>query len=137
MEDEDGEERALLGGRPEADSAVQGSPRALPALCDPSHLAHRLVVLSLMCFLGFGEPGCAGADDRGIQGFASPDSRCCRGSGARFFQVSRARWRLFLPSPECGSSSLGTQLRRNLRSFPRALCSGEFQNVAGGISERD
>ena len=70
MEDEDGEDRALLGGRREADSAVHGAPRALSALCDPSRLAHRLVVLSLMCFLG---------------------SRCCLGSGARFFQVSGAR----------------------------------------------
>lgn len=91
MEDEDGEEQALLGGRPEADSAVQGAPRALPALCDPSHLAHRLVVLSLMCFLGFGEPGWAGADDRGVLEFASSDPRCCPDLGARFFQVSGAR----------------------------------------------
>lgn len=57
MEEEDEEARALLGDRPEGDSAVRGAPRALPALCDPSHLAHRLVVLLLMCFLGFGEPG--------------------------------------------------------------------------------
>ena len=91
MEDEDGEERALLGGRPEADSAGQDAPRALPALCDPSRLAHRLVVLSLMCFLGFGERGWAGTDDRGTLGFASPDPRCCRGLGACFFRVSRAR----------------------------------------------
>ncbi|EDL15513.1 major facilitator superfamily domain-containing protein 1 [Mus musculus] len=58
MEDEDGEDRALLGGRREADSAVHGAPRALSALCDPSRLAHRLVVLSLMCFLGFGSYFC-------------------------------------------------------------------------------
>lgn len=58
MEEEDGEERALLGGRPEADRTLQGAPRALPALCDPSHLAHRLVVLLLMCFLGFGSYFC-------------------------------------------------------------------------------
>lgn len=47
------EERALLDG----DSAGGGSPagRALPALCDPRRLAHRLLVLALMCFLGFGE----------------------------------------------------------------------------------
>ncbi|XP_059121444.1 major facilitator superfamily domain-containing protein 1 isoform X2 [Peromyscus eremicus] len=53
MEEEDEEVRALLGDRPEGDSAVRGAPRALPALCDPSHLAHRLVVLLLMCLLGF------------------------------------------------------------------------------------
>lgn len=91
MEDEDGEDRALLGGRREADSAIQGAPRALSALCDPSRLAHRLVVLSLMCFLGFGERGWAGADDRAIPGFEFPDPRCCRGSGSCFFLVSGAR----------------------------------------------
>ncbi|KAH0512108.1 Major facilitator superfamily domain-containing protein 1 [Microtus ochrogaster] len=58
MEEEDEEARALLGDRPEGDSAVRGAPRALPALCDPSHLAHRLVVLLLMCFLGFGSYFC-------------------------------------------------------------------------------
>ncbi|XP_005078007.1 major facilitator superfamily domain-containing protein 1 isoform X1 [Mesocricetus auratus] len=58
MEEEDEEVRALLGDRPEGDSAVQGAPRALPALCDPSRLAHRLVVLLLMCLLGFGSYFC-------------------------------------------------------------------------------
>ncbi|KAL1777729.1 major facilitator superfamily domain-containing protein 1 isoform X1 [Sigmodon hispidus] len=58
MEEEDEEVRALLGDRPEGHGAVQGAPRALPALCDPSHLAHRLVVLLLMCFLGFGSYFC-------------------------------------------------------------------------------
>lgn len=67
MEEEDEEVRALLGDRPEGDSAVQGAPRALPALCDPSRLAHRLVVLLLMCLLGFGEPGRA----RETEGFRS------------------------------------------------------------------
>lgn len=32
-----------------------GPGKALPAICDPSHLLHRLVVLVFMCFLGFGE----------------------------------------------------------------------------------
>ncbi|ERE90983.1 major facilitator superfamily domain-containing protein 1 [Cricetulus griseus] len=58
MEEEDEEARGLLGDRPEGDNAVPGAPRALPALCDPSHLAHRLVVLFLMCLLGFGSYFC-------------------------------------------------------------------------------
>lgn len=58
---EDNEEaRALLGGSPgeagRGASAVPAVRGALPALCDPSRLAHRLLVLLLMCFLGFGEP---------------------------------------------------------------------------------
>lgn len=72
MEEEDEEARALLGDRPEGDSAVRGAPRALPALCDPSHLSHRLVVLLLMCFLGFGELGRVRENDRRIPGFESP-----------------------------------------------------------------
>uniref|UniRef100_A0A2K6UCV4 Lysosomal dipeptide transporter MFSD1 n=1 Tax=Saimiri boliviensis boliviensis TaxID=39432 RepID=A0A2K6UCV4_SAIBB len=48
MEEEEEEARALLAGGPD-----QAAPRALPALCDPSRLAHRLLVLLLMCFLGF------------------------------------------------------------------------------------
>uniref|UniRef100_A0A8C4MP37 Lysosomal dipeptide transporter MFSD1 n=1 Tax=Equus asinus TaxID=9793 RepID=A0A8C4MP37_EQUAS len=49
MEEE--EARALLAGGP-------GAPSALPALCDPGRLAHRLLVLLLMCFLGFGSYFC-------------------------------------------------------------------------------
>lgn len=60
MEDEDEEARALLpGGSDEAGRETRAAPAAsgaLQALCDPSRLAHRLVVLLLMCFLGFGEP---------------------------------------------------------------------------------
>ncbi|XP_067401783.1 lysosomal dipeptide transporter MFSD1 isoform X1 [Emydura macquarii macquarii] len=50
----DEEERALL------DSAEDGCPqrKALPALCDPRRLAHRLLVLAFMCFLGFGSYFC-------------------------------------------------------------------------------
>ncbi|OXB70742.1 UNVERIFIED_CONTAM: hypothetical protein H355_005199 [Colinus virginianus] len=48
------EERALLG--PDGGSA--GPPRALPAACDPRRLPHRLLVLALMCFLGFGSCFC-------------------------------------------------------------------------------
>lgn len=56
MEEEEEEARALLaGGAGEADVGAPAAPRPLPALCDPSRLAHRLVVLLLMCFLGFGE----------------------------------------------------------------------------------
>lgn len=64
MEEEDEEARALLAGGPdEADRGAPAVPGALPALCDPSRLAHRLLVLLLMCFLGFGEPaGWVGAD---------------------------------------------------------------------------
>lgn len=79
--EEDEEVRALLGDRPEGDSAAPGAPRALPALCDPSHLAHRLVVLLLMCLLGFGEPGRARENDRGILGFVSRDPLCHPGLG--------------------------------------------------------
>lgn len=60
MEEEEEEARALLadgpseagGGAPPASAG----PGVLPALCDPSRLAHRLLVLLLMCLLGFGEP---------------------------------------------------------------------------------
>lgn len=60
MEDEDEEARGLLANGPDETGrdapAALAAPGALPALCDPSRLAHRLVVLLLMCFLGFGEP---------------------------------------------------------------------------------
>ncbi|XP_032661396.1 lysosomal dipeptide transporter MFSD1 isoform X2 [Chelonoidis abingdonii] len=48
------EERPLLG------SAHNDCPQrqALPALCDPRRLAHRLLVLVFMCFLGFGSYFC-------------------------------------------------------------------------------
>uniref|UniRef100_A0A8C0HXZ1 Lysosomal dipeptide transporter MFSD1 n=1 Tax=Balaenoptera musculus TaxID=9771 RepID=A0A8C0HXZ1_BALMU len=58
MEEEEEEARALLPGGP--NEAGRGAPvtppapGALPALCDPSRLEHRLLVLLLMCFLGFG-----------------------------------------------------------------------------------
>ncbi|OXB63126.1 hypothetical protein ASZ78_000358 [Callipepla squamata] len=48
------EERALLG----PDGGCAGPPRALPAACDPRRLPHRLLVLALMCFLGFGSCFC-------------------------------------------------------------------------------
>uniref|UniRef100_A0A8C9FPV7 Lysosomal dipeptide transporter MFSD1 n=1 Tax=Pavo cristatus TaxID=9049 RepID=A0A8C9FPV7_PAVCR len=51
------EERALLG--PDGgDGGSAGPPRTLPAVCDPSRLPHRLLVLALMCFLGFGSCFC-------------------------------------------------------------------------------
>lgn len=60
MEEEEEEARALLPGGPDGaggDSrAAPAASGALQALCDPSRLAHRFVVLLLMCFLGFGEP---------------------------------------------------------------------------------
>nr|XP_036853797.1 major facilitator superfamily domain-containing protein 1 [Manis javanica] len=62
MEEEEEEARALLadgpseagGGAP----AASAGPGVLPALCDPSRLAHRLLVLLLMCLLGFGSYFC-------------------------------------------------------------------------------
>ena len=60
MEDEEEEARGLLTNGP--DDAGRDAPAVpealgtLPALCDPRRLAHRLLVLLLMCFLGFGEP---------------------------------------------------------------------------------
>lgn len=76
MEEEDDETRALLAnGRTETSRDAPAVPRALPALCDPSRLAHRLLVLLLMCFLGFGEPpgwvGWGGADNQRIPDFLS------------------------------------------------------------------
>lgn len=60
MEEEEEEARGLLPRGPDEAggdaSEVPDAPGTLPALCDPRHLAHRLLVLSLMCFLGFGEP---------------------------------------------------------------------------------
>uniref|UniRef100_A0A674INW0 Uncharacterized protein n=1 Tax=Terrapene triunguis TaxID=2587831 RepID=A0A674INW0_9SAUR len=46
--------------RPLLDSAHNDCPqrKALPALCDPRRLAHRLLVLAFMCFLGFGSYFC-------------------------------------------------------------------------------
>lgn len=62
MEDEDEEARGLLANGPDETGrdapAALAAPGALPALCDPSRLAHRLVVLLLMCFLGFGSYFC-------------------------------------------------------------------------------
>lgn len=77
MEEEEEEARALLANGP--DEAVRDAPAApadpgaLPALCDPSRLAHRLLVLLLMCFLGFGEPP-GGAESQGTPDFARSPS---------------------------------------------------------------
>nr|XP_054495318.1 major facilitator superfamily domain-containing protein 1 isoform X7 [Agelaius phoeniceus] len=49
------EQRALLGAEGgDGSHGSPGPPRALPAACDPRRLPHRLLVLALMCFLGFG-----------------------------------------------------------------------------------
>uniref|UniRef100_A0A4W6C0E9 Lysosomal dipeptide transporter MFSD1 n=1 Tax=Lates calcarifer TaxID=8187 RepID=A0A4W6C0E9_LATCA len=37
---------------------ARGPDRPMPAICDPSHLLHRVVVLLFMCFLGFGSYFC-------------------------------------------------------------------------------
>ncbi|XP_061861450.1 major facilitator superfamily domain-containing protein 1 isoform X4 [Colius striatus] len=54
------EERALLGSGSGGDGggSSPGPLRALPAVCDPRRLPHRLLVLALMCFLGFGSYFC-------------------------------------------------------------------------------
>ncbi|KAF4801996.1 hypothetical protein TURU_029576 [Turdus rufiventris] len=53
------EERALLGAEGgDGGGGSPGPPRALPAACDPRRLPHRLLVLALMCFLGFGSYFC-------------------------------------------------------------------------------
>lgn len=53
------ERRALLGDEDEGSftdrQEARGPGRPMPAICDPSHLLHRIVVLVFMCFLGFGE----------------------------------------------------------------------------------
>ncbi|XP_063763228.1 major facilitator superfamily domain-containing protein 1 isoform X2 [Eleginops maclovinus] len=55
------ERQSLLGdedkGR-QAAEAAGGPGRPLPAICDPGHLLHRIVVLVFMCFLGFGSYFC-------------------------------------------------------------------------------
>uniref|UniRef100_H0VT06 Lysosomal dipeptide transporter MFSD1 n=1 Tax=Cavia porcellus TaxID=10141 RepID=H0VT06_CAVPO len=59
MEEEEEEAQALLAGGPhEARSGAPAASRALSAVCDPSRLAHRLLVLLLMCLLGFGSYFC-------------------------------------------------------------------------------
>ncbi|XP_075717667.1 lysosomal dipeptide transporter MFSD1 isoform X1 [Rhinoderma darwinii] len=51
------EQEALLPGS--GDVFPGSAPlRQMPAICDPSRFAHRIVVLMLMCFLGFGSYFC-------------------------------------------------------------------------------
>ncbi|PNJ73101.1 MFSD1 isoform 12, partial [Pongo abelii] len=55
-EEEDEEARALLAGGPgEADRGAPATPGALPALCDPSRLAHRLLaaIFAMIILLPF------------------------------------------------------------------------------------
>ncbi|XP_054901508.1 major facilitator superfamily domain-containing protein 1 isoform X2 [Poeciliopsis prolifica] len=59
----DSEDRwALLGGENEGPLAGRQEPggpeRTMSAICDPSRLPHRVVVLVFMCFLGFGSYFC-------------------------------------------------------------------------------
>lgn len=49
------ERRNLLGDEDEGSVSGKETARKMPAICDPSHLLHRVVVLMFMCFLGFGE----------------------------------------------------------------------------------
>ncbi|XP_053566072.1 major facilitator superfamily domain-containing protein 1 isoform X2 [Bombina bombina] len=51
------EEEALLPGTVSGGSSNAENKKML-AICDPSKFAHRIVVLSLMCFLGFGSYFC-------------------------------------------------------------------------------
>lgn len=90
MEEEEEEARGLLSSGPdEAGSDAPAGPGALPALCDPSRLAHRLLVLLLMCFLGFGErPGRAGwrgGRSDTVSGSRSPGSAHSGPPGLRGF----------------------------------------------------
>ncbi|XP_042371146.1 major facilitator superfamily domain-containing protein 1-like, partial [Plectropomus leopardus] len=55
------ERQSLLGDQDEGTTGSQtagGPDRPLPAICDPRHLLHRVVVLIFMCFLGFGSYFC-------------------------------------------------------------------------------
>ncbi|KAF3847631.1 hypothetical protein F7725_020659 [Dissostichus mawsoni] len=52
------ERQSLLGDEAEGRQAAGGPGRPLPAICDPGHLLHRVVVLVFMCFLGFGSYFC-------------------------------------------------------------------------------
>ncbi|XP_061829000.1 lysosomal dipeptide transporter MFSD1 isoform X2 [Nerophis lumbriciformis] len=61
----DGEEdRSLLEAEEDDDDSIAETPasggarRPLPAICDPAHFLHRIVVLFFMCFLGFGSYFC-------------------------------------------------------------------------------
>ncbi|KAG8001954.1 Major facilitator superfamily domain-containing protein 1 [Nibea albiflora] len=52
------ERQSLLGDENDGREADRGPGRPMPAICDPSHLLHRVVVLVFMCFLGFGSYFC-------------------------------------------------------------------------------
>ncbi|KAG7235030.1 hypothetical protein INR49_003395 [Caranx melampygus] len=56
------ERRSMLGDDDEGSftgrKAARGPDRPMPAICDPSRIHHRVVVLIFMCFLGFGSYFC-------------------------------------------------------------------------------
>ncbi|XP_062242323.1 major facilitator superfamily domain-containing protein 1 isoform X1 [Platichthys flesus] len=52
------ERRSLLGGQGDDGFPSGGPATGMPAICDPAHLLHRVVVLGFMCFLGFGSYFC-------------------------------------------------------------------------------
>uniref|UniRef100_A0A8D2J163 Lysosomal dipeptide transporter MFSD1 n=1 Tax=Varanus komodoensis TaxID=61221 RepID=A0A8D2J163_VARKO len=52
------EAAALLDEGAPAEEHGRPARKPLSACCDPEHLAHRLLVLALMCFLGFGSCFC-------------------------------------------------------------------------------
>lgn len=48
-------DRHPIVGDEDPDPYDRGPGRAMPAICDPKHILHRVVVLCFMCFLGFGK----------------------------------------------------------------------------------
>ncbi|KAG7479060.1 major facilitator superfamily domain-containing protein 1 isoform X1 [Solea senegalensis] len=54
----DEDERFVGDREPQRGAGGTGGTGAMPAICDPRHLLHRVVVLVFMCFLGFGSYFC-------------------------------------------------------------------------------
>ncbi|XP_034722823.1 major facilitator superfamily domain-containing protein 1 isoform X3 [Etheostoma cragini] len=55
----DGDEGSSSGGQTAGGAGgAGGAGRPMLAICDPSHLLHRVIVLIFMCFLGFGSYFC-------------------------------------------------------------------------------
>ncbi|XP_075892350.1 lysosomal dipeptide transporter MFSD1 isoform X2 [Nelusetta ayraudi] len=54
----DFEDRQAILGEEDQDPSDRGPGRPMPAICDPKHILHRVMVLCFMCFLGFGSYFC-------------------------------------------------------------------------------